>query len=119
MLIAKMVDQNGPEFASEVTRNSIEIQGGLKMSPFETASVTAGMGIPDNAAIKLRTAMNKTKGWNMLASHKKVKQIRETKLPFEKDAWEFQEHIYIKTRQNKRIEKKTNVAIVKDLKAYI
>ena len=46
MLIAKMVDQNGPEFASEVTRNSIEIQGGLKMSPFETASVTAGMGIP-------------------------------------------------------------------------
>ena len=33
MLIAKMVDQNGPEFATEVTRNSLEIQGGLKMSP--------------------------------------------------------------------------------------
>ena len=121
MLIAKMVDQNGPEFASEVTRNSIEIQGGLKMSPFETASVTAGMGIPDNAAIKLRTAMNKTKGWNMLASHKKVKQIRETKLPFEKDAWEFQEHMLYKNKQgqNKRVQKKTDVAIVKDLKAYI
>ena len=38
MTFAKMVDQNGPEFASEVTRNSLEIQGGLKMSPFETAS---------------------------------------------------------------------------------
>ena len=74
------------------------------------------MGIPDNAAIKLRTAMNKTKGWNMLASHKKVKQIRKTKLPFEKDAWEFQEHMLYKNKQgqNKRVQKKTDVAIVKD-----
>ena len=121
MLIAKVVDQHGSKFAAEVTKNSKEIQGGLKMSPLETASVTAGMGIPDNAAIKLRTAMNKAKGWNMLASHKKVKQIRETKLPFEKDAWSFQEHMLYRNKQgqNKKTQKKTQVAIVKDLKSYI
>ena len=99
MLIAKVVDQHGSGFAAEVTKNSREIQGGLKLSAFETASVTAGMGIPDNAAIKLRTAMNKAKGWNMLASHKKVKEVRETKLPFGKDAWDFQEHMLYRNRE--------------------
>ena len=54
------------KFEAEVTKSSKEIQGGLKMSALETASVTAGMGIPDNAAIKLRTAMNKAKGWNKI-----------------------------------------------------
>ena len=62
MLIAKVVDQHGSKFAAEVTKNSKEIQGGLKMTDLETASVTAGMGIPDNAAIILRTAMNKANG---------------------------------------------------------
>ena len=121
MLIAKVVDQHGSKFAAEVTKNSKEIQGGLKMSALETASVTAGMGIPDNAAIKLRTAMNKAKGWNMLASHKKVKQIRENKLPFEKDAWDFQENMLYRNKQgnNKNTQKKTHIAIVKDLKSYI
>ena len=59
--MAKVVDQHGSKFAAEVTKNSKEIQGGLKMSDLVTASVTAGMGIPDNAAIRLRTAMNKAK----------------------------------------------------------
>ena len=91
------------------------------MSVFETASVTAGMGIPDNAANKLRTAMNKTKGWNMLASKNKVKELRKNKLPFGKDAWSFQELMLYKNKQgqNKRTQKKTHVAIVKDLKGYI
>ena len=121
MLIAKLVDQHGSKFAAEVTKNSKEIQGGLKMTDLETASVTAGMGIPDNAAIKLRTAMNKAKGWNMLASHKQVKKIRETKLLFEKDAWDFQEHMLCRNKQgnNKNTQKKSQVAIVKDLKSYI
>ena len=59
------------------------------MSVFETASVTAGMRIPDNAANKLRTAMNKTKGWNMPASNNKLKELRKNKLPLGKDAWSF------------------------------
>ena len=44
------------------------------MTPFDTTSMTAGMGITDSAAIKMRSAMNKQKGWNMLASHRQVKK---------------------------------------------
>ena len=50
MLIAKMVDRNGPDFAKKVTENSKEIQGGLKLTTEETASITAGLGLPDRAA---------------------------------------------------------------------
>ena len=32
------------------------------MTPFETASMQAGMGIADNAAIKMKTAMNNEAG---------------------------------------------------------
>ena len=60
------------------------------MSAFETASMTAGLGIPDNAANKIRSAMNKTKGWNILASKEKVKKVRRTELPFGKGVWNFQ-----------------------------
>ena len=35
------------------------------MSVFETASMTVILGIPDNAANKIRRAMNKTKGCNI------------------------------------------------------
>ena len=65
--------------------------------------------------------MNKTKGWNMLASKNKVKELRKNKLPFGKDAWSFQELMLYKNKQgqNKRTQKKTHVAIVKDLKGYI
>ena len=44
------------------------------MSAFETASMTVVLGIPDNAANKIRSAMNKTKGQNILASKEKVKR---------------------------------------------
>ena len=60
------------------------------MSAFETASMTAGLGIPDNAANKIRSAMNKTKGWNVLASKEKVNKVRRTVLPFGKVACNFQ-----------------------------
>ena len=80
----KLVDQNGPEFAKEVLKNSKEIQNDLKMTPFETASMQAGAGMPDNGGKAIRTAMNKAKGWNMLASHNKVKAIRKETLPFGK-----------------------------------
>ena len=121
VLVAKVVDQNGPEFAKDVLKNSKEIQNDLKMTPFETASMQAGLGIPDNGGIKMRTAMNKAKGWNMLASHKKVKAIREETLPFGKEAWDFQSHNLYKNKQgnNKKMQTKTKVAIVKDLHSYI
>ena len=51
------------------------------MSAFETASLTVGLGIPDNAANKRRSAMNKTKGWNIFASKEKVKKVKRTELP--------------------------------------
>ena len=91
------------------------------MTPFDTASMTAGMGITDSAAIKMRSAMNKRKGWNMLASHRQVKKIRVSQLPFGKEAWLFQVHMLYKNKQgqNKRIQVKTQVAIVKDFKSYI
>ena len=119
MIVAKVVDKNGPEFASEVTKNSKEIQSGLKMSPYETASMTAG--ITDSAANKLRTAMNKKKGWNMLASHRQVKKTRVSQLPFGKEAWDFQKLMLYKNKQgqNKRTQTLTDVAIVKNLKSYI
>ena len=65
IIVAKVVDQNGKDFANEVTKNSREIQNDLKMTPFETASMLAGAGLPDNGGIKLRTAMNKRDGWNV------------------------------------------------------
>ena len=87
MIVAIVVDQNGSEYASEVVKNSREIQGQLKLTPYDTASMTAGMGITDSAAIKMRTAMNKRKGWNMLASHRQVKKIRVSQLPFGKESY--------------------------------
>ena len=99
VLVAKLVDQNGPEFAKDVLKNSKEIQNDLKMTPFETASMQAGLGIPDNGGIKMRTAMNKAKGWNMLASHNKVKAVRKENLPFGKEAWDFQTHSLYKNKQ--------------------
>ena len=87
MIVAKVVDKNGPELASEVLNNSKEIQGQLKLTQFDTASMTAGMGITDSAAKKMRSAMNKRKGWNMLASHRQVKKMRVSQLPFGKEAW--------------------------------
>ena len=51
------------------------------MSAFETASLTVGLGIPDNAANKIRSAMNKTKGWNIFARKEKVKKVKRTELP--------------------------------------
>ena len=121
IIVAKVVDQNGTDFANEVTKNSREIQNDLKMTPFETASMLAGAGLPDNGGIKLRTAMNKTKGWNVLASHKKVLMVRQNVLPFGKDAWKFETHNLYKNKQgnNKRLQKQTMVAIVKDLHSYI
>ena len=121
IIVAKVVDQNGKDFANEVTKNSREIQNDLKMTPFETASMLAGAGLPDNGGIKLRTAMNKTKGWNVLASHKKVLMVRQNVLPFGKDAWKFETHNLYKNKQgnNKRLQKQTMVAIVKDLHSYI
>ena len=71
-------------------KNSREIQGQLKLTPYDTASMTAGMAITDSAAIKMRTAMNKRKGWNMLASHNQVKKITVSQLPFGKATWNSQ-----------------------------
>ena len=51
IIVAKVVDQNGKDFANEVTKNSREIQNDLKMTPFETASMLAGAGLPDNGGI--------------------------------------------------------------------
>ena len=53
MLIAKMVDRNGPDFAKKVTENSKKNQGDLKLTTEETASITAGLGLPDRAAKKI------------------------------------------------------------------
>ena len=77
--------------------------------------MTAAMGIPDNAAVKMRSAMNNSKGWNMLASHKKVLSVRQTHLPFGKGSWSFQKHMLYGNKQgkNKRKQNKTHVAIVK------
>ena len=91
MIVAKVVDQQGLTFASQVTKHSREIQAGLKLNSYDTASLTAGMGITDSSAIKMRTAMNKKKGWNMLASHRQVKRTRLSELPFGKEAWDFQQ----------------------------
>ena len=57
----------------------------------------------------------------MLASRKKVKKIRRTELPFGKEAWNFQKLMLYRNKQgkNKRTQRKTHVAIVKDLKSYI
>ena len=65
--------------------------------------------------------MNKTKGWNILSSKEKVKEVRRTQLPFGKGAWNFQKLMLYRNKQgkNKRTQKKTHVAIVKDLKSYI
>ena len=71
------------------------------MSAFETASMTAGLGIPDNAANKIRSAMNKTKGWNILASKEKVKKVRRTELPFGKGAWNFQKLMLYRNKEGK------------------
>ena len=40
IIVAKLVDKNGSEFASDVLKKSKEIQSGLKLSPFDTASMT-------------------------------------------------------------------------------
>ena len=45
VLIAKMVDQQGPGFAAEVTKKIKRNPGGTIISTFETASKTAGLGM--------------------------------------------------------------------------
>ena len=80
-LLQRWLINRVPDLQQKSQKKTKEIQGGLKMSAFETASMTAGLGIPDNAANKIRSAMNKTKGWNIFARKEKVKKVKRTELP--------------------------------------
>ena len=63
-LVAKLSDNEGPEFAATLTKHSKEIQQRLKFTPEQTAALISGTRTGDNVWAKFRTASNKTLGFN-------------------------------------------------------
>jgi len=120
-IIAKLIDQEGAKFVEILTANSKEIQQKLKFTPEQTAALISGTKAGDNVWTKFRTASNKTFGWNQLSSHKKVKHVRNTLLPIDRNDWEEIYPSLYKNKQGKntREQSETCVLIVKDMKSYI
>ena len=122
IIIAKLVDKAGTEFADILTKHSKEIQQRFKFSPEQTAALISGTRTGDNVWAKFRTASNKTLGFNTLASHKKVKQVRKDVLPIHRELWEEgKEMLYKNKKKGSNIRKQTETAVlkVKNLRDYI
>ena len=121
LIVSKLIDKEGPEFAALLTAHSVEIQHKFKLSAEKTAALISGTGTSDSVWTKVRTALNKTFGWNPLASHKKVKHARQEILPVHRDDWVVSYPSLYKNKQgkNKRTQAKTCVLMVKNLKEYI
>ena len=121
IIIAKLVDKAGTEFADILTKHSKEIQQRFKFSPEQTAALISGTRTGDNVWAKFRTASNKTLGFNTLASHKKVKQVRKDVLPIHRELWEEGKEMLYKNKQGSNIRKQTETAVlkVKNLRDYI
>ena len=117
-LVAKLIDNEGPEFAATLTKHSKEIQQRLKFTPEQTAAMISGTRTGDNVWAKFRTASNKMLGFNTLASHNKVKHIRKQVLPISRDDWQASNHMLYKNKQgkNKRLQAETCVLKVDNLK---
>ena len=73
-----------PQTIPLLTKYSKEIEQEFKFSPEQTAALISRTRTGDNVWAKFRTASNKTLGFNTLASHKKVNQVRKDLLPIKR-----------------------------------
>ena len=91
-IVANVIDKEGEDFGKDVLKYSKSIQQNLSMTPDQSVSLIAGTGTSDYVWTQARTAMNKTLGFNTLASFKKVAAHRESILVIDKSkdcVWEF------------------------------
>lgn len=120
-LVAKLVDKEGPKFASTLTANSKELKATVKFTPTETASLISATGTADRTFDQLRTACIKKLGTSPFASRHQVEKVREEILPINISDWETTYHDLYKNKQghNAHIKKRTCVLSVRNLKDYI
>ena len=120
-LVAKYLDQKGPEFTAEVNKQSKQLKENHKFTPEQTAAIAAATNMPDRTMVKLRTAHNKVFGSNPYASRHCVEKAQREILVVNSEDWEASEHDLYTHKQGNSVnqKKKTTVFSVKNLKKYI
>ena len=120
-ILARIVDREGADFASEVFLKSKELKENKKFTAEQTASILSNSSMSDRDGVKLRTACNKELGYNPFASRHKVEEVRNKKLVIKREDWESSYEELYKNKQGKeaRVKKNTCVFTVKNLHQYI
>ena len=120
-ILARIVDREGADFASEVFLKSKELKETKKFTAEQTASILSNSSMSDRDGVKLRTACNKELGYNPFASRHKVEEVRNKKLVIKREDWESSYEELYKNKQGKeaRVKKNTCVFTVKNLHQYI
>ena len=120
-ILARIVDREGADFASEVFLKSKELKQTKKFTAEQTASILSNSSMSDRDGVKLRTACNKELGYNPFASRHKVEEVRNKKLVIKREDWESSYEELYKNKQGKeaRVKKNTCVFTVKNLHQYI
>ena len=120
-ILARIVDREGADFASEVFLKSKELKETKKFTAEQTASILSNSSMSDRDGVKLRTACNKELGYNPFASRQKVEEVRNKKLVIKREDWESSYEELYKNKQGKeaRVKKNTCVFTVKNLHQYI
>jgi len=119
-ILARLVDKL-PECGELLTKHSAVIQKQLKFTPEQTAALISGARAGDNVWSKFRSASNKTLGFNVLASHTKVKEVRKEKLPIKRVDWDESKEMLYQNKQGDKKRKQIETAVlkVKNLPEYI
>ena len=120
-ILARIVDREGADFASEVFLKSKELKETKKFTAEQTASILSNSSMSDRDGVKLRTACNKELGYNPFASRHKVEEVRNKKLVIKREDCESSYEEMYKNKQGKeaRVKKNTCVFTVKNLHQYI
>ena len=120
-ILARIVDREGADFASEVFLKSKELKENKKFTAEQTASILSNSSMSDRDGVKLRTACNKELGYNPFASRHKVEEVRNKKLVIKREDWESSYEELYKNKQGKEapVKKNTCVFTVKNLHQYI
>ena len=121
IILANVIDTQGAEVATGVSKQSKEIKVTQKFTSDKTAALISGANLSDYQAKQLRTACNNELGANPFASAHKVTQARQNILPINRDDWEinYQDLYRNKCGKNADKKKRTCVKNVRNLKDYI
>ena len=118
-LLAKIIDRNGPLFGKEIKMKSKAIQQTLKLTPEQTASLMAD-NESDYRLKKFRTVVINGIGYSLIASFKKVDEVKKKNYGYGKK-WNFVKMLIYQNKQGKNTEipKETTVLMVKEILPYI